>query len=84
MLSGAVRSAGITMTTVMFPSPHPALFTIPQMQSQGYPQVDQLFEVILSEFEQNHVRIPRFPCSTNHPVKSCKINRQVCLISQAR
>ncbi|XP_013383445.1 coiled-coil domain-containing protein 33 [Lingula anatina] len=38
-LSSFPRTAGITLSTVSFPSPHPSSFSIAPHQSQGYPQV---------------------------------------------
>ncbi|XP_025091003.1 coiled-coil domain-containing protein 33-like isoform X2 [Pomacea canaliculata] len=33
------RAAGISMTSVTFPNPHPSSFSVPEQSSQGYPQV---------------------------------------------
>ncbi|KAK1157967.1 coiled-coil domain-containing protein 33-like [Acipenser oxyrinchus oxyrinchus] len=41
MLVRTPRAAGITVTTITFPSLHLSSFEVPQVSSQGYPQVSQ-------------------------------------------
>ncbi|XP_058850981.1 coiled-coil domain-containing protein 33 isoform X1 [Acipenser ruthenus] len=41
MLVRTPRAAGITVTTITFPSLHLSSFEVPQLSSQGYPQVSQ-------------------------------------------
>ncbi|KAL5018838.1 hypothetical protein ScPMuIL_004560 [Solemya velum] len=33
------KTAGVTMTSITFPSPHPVSFSVPQQSSHGYPQL---------------------------------------------
>ena len=33
------RRAGVGMTSVTFPNPHPSSFNVPEQSSHGYPQV---------------------------------------------
>ncbi|XP_074647893.1 coiled-coil domain-containing protein 33-like isoform X2 [Tubulanus polymorphus] len=39
MLGDGKKLAGIGLTTVTFPSPHPSAFNVPEQHSQGYPQI---------------------------------------------